>query len=280
MSPTHHPRDFEFTDHDFQRICKLIHDHAGIALSEAKRDLVYSRLTRRLRDLEFDTFAEYITLLEKQNEEWELFVNSLTTNLTSFFREPHHFPILSEHIASIRQRQPIQLWCSAASTGEEAYSMAITMAELFNSFSPPIRIFATDIDTHVLVKAKSATYTPDKIEKLTDATRRRFFIENADGTVTVHPELRKLITFQQQNLVSPSWSFRGPFDAIFCRNVMIYFDKTTQTQILRRFIPVMRRDGLLFAGHSESFHHANDLFSIKGRTVYGIAEAAQRLAQA
>jgi chemotaxis protein methyltransferase CheR len=279
MSLTHHPRDFEFTDHDFQRIRKLIHDHAGIALSDAKRDLVYSRLTRRLRNHEIETFAEYITLLEKQNGEWELFVNSLTTNLTSFFREPHHFPILSEHIASIRQRQSIQLWCSAASTGEEAYSMAITMAELFNSFSPPVRILATDIDTQVLLKAKAGIYTLDKIDKLTDATRRRFFIDNSDGTVTVRPELRNLITFQQQNLVSSNWSFRGPFDAIFCRNVMIYFDKTTQTEILRRFIPVMRRDGLLFAGHSESFHHANDLFDIKGRTVYGIAQAAQRLAQ-
>ncbi len=280
MSPSHNPRDLEFTDHDFQRIRKLIHDHAGIALSDAKRDLVYSRLTRRLRIHEFDTFAEYISLLEKQNDEWELFVNSLTTNLTSFFREPHHFPILSEHIASIRQRQPILLWCSAASTGEEAYSMAITMAELFNSFNPPVRILATDIDTHVLLKARSGIYTQDKIEKLSDATRRRFFIENADNTVTVHPELRNMINFQQQNLVSSNWLFRGPFDAIFCRNVMIYFDKETQTKILRNFIPVMRRDGLLFAGHSESFHHANDLFTIKGRTVYGIAQTSQSLAQA
>ena len=276
----HHPRDFEFTDHDFQRIRKLIHDHAGIALIDAKRDLVYSRLTRRLRHHEIDSFAEYIVLLEKQNDEWELFVNSLTTNLTSFFRESHHFPILSAHIASLRQRQPIQLWCSAASTGEEAYSMAITMAELFNSFSPPVRIFATDIDTHVLDKARAGTYTHDKIEKLEESTRRRFFLENADGMVTVRPELRKLITFQQQNLVAANWALRGPFDAIFCRNVMIYFDKNTQYQILKKFIPVMRRDALLFAGHSESFLHATDLFTIKGRTVYGIAPASQAQAQA
>jgi chemotaxis protein methyltransferase CheR len=280
MSVIHHTRDFEFTDHDFQRIRKLIHDHAGIALSDAKRDLVYSRLTRRLRNYEFASFSEYISLLEKQNDEWELFVNSLTTNLTSFFREPHHFPILSEHIASIRQRQPIQLWCSAASTGEEAYSMAITMAELFNSFSPPVKILATDIDTHVLLKAKAGIYTPDKIEKLAGSTRRRYFIENADNTVTVRPELRTMISFQQHNLISPNWSFRGPFDAIFCRNVMIYFDKSTQSQILEKFIPVMRRDGLLFAGHSESFHLANDLFTIKERTVYSIAPASQYLAQA
>jgi chemotaxis protein methyltransferase CheR len=158
--------------------------------------------------------------------------------------------------------------------------MAITMAELFNSLNPPVRILATDIDTHVLIKAKAGTFTADKIEKLSDDTRRRYFIENTDKTVTVRPELRNLITFQQQNLVSSSWLFRGPFDAIFCRNVMIYFDKETQTKILRSFIPVMRRDGLLFAGHSESFHHANDLFTIKGRTVYGIAQPSQRLAQA
>jgi chemotaxis protein methyltransferase CheR len=276
----HHPRVFEFTDQDFQRICKLIHDYAGIALSDAKRDLVYSRLTRRLRNLDIDSFSKYIMLLEKQKDEWELFVNSLTTNLTYFFREPHHFPILSDHIASIRQRQPILLWCSAASTGEEAYSMAITMAELFNSFSPPVNILATDIDTHVLLTAKAGIYTPDKIEKLAATTKRRYFIENPDGTVTVRPELRNLVTFQQQNLISHNWPFHGPFDAIFCRNVMIYFDKATQSQILQKFIPVMRRDGLLFAGHSESFLHASDLFTIKGRTVYGIAQSSQKLAPA
>lgn len=275
-------REFHFTDQDFERIRKLIYNHAGINLSDAKKDMVYSRLGRRLRATGLNTFRDYLALLEANNEEeWEAFVNSLTTNLTSFFREAHHFPLLAEHIQKIKHRRPLELWCSAASTGEEPYTMAMTMVDMFGTYTPPVRIIATDLDTNVLKKAEAGVYPLERVEKLPPDVLKRFFFKgsgNNAGYVRVRPELRDMITFRQLNLLDAKWPLKGPFDAIFCRNVMIYFDKQTQYKILQKFIPVMRRDGLLFAGHSESFQHAADLFSIRGRTVYTIAERAKSLA--
>ena len=275
-------REFHFTEQDFHRIRKLIYDHAGISLSDSKMDMVYSRLGRRLRATGLNSFREYIALLEKNDRpEWEAFVNSLTTNLTSFFREPHHFPILAEHIRKIRHRQPIQLWSNAASTGEEPYTMAMTMVDAFGTYAPPVHILATDLDTHVLKTAEAGIYTADRVEKLPRETLQRFFVEapgGASGQMQVRKELRNMITFRQLNLLDANWPIRGPFDAIFCRNVMIYFDKPTQYRILQKLVPVMRNDALLFAGHSESFQHAADLFHIQGRTVYTVAEKARHLA--
>lgn len=275
-------REFHFTDQDFERIRKLLYGHAGISLSDAKRDLVYSRIARRLRENNLTTFSQYLTFLEKHDVEWEKFINALTTNLTSFFREPHHFPIFAEHIKKVMHRRPIQVWCSAASTGEEAYSMAMTMVDLFNSYTPPVHILATDIDTNVLRTAQDGVYSAERVEKLPADTLKRFFLkgkDNHEGMVRVRPELQNMITFRQLNLLDEKWPIRGPFEAIFCRNVMIYFDKSTQYKILQKFIPVMRRDALLFAGHSESFHHADTLFKIQGKTVYSIADSAKHLAQ-
>lgn len=274
-------RDFHFTDQDFQRIRKMIYDHAGISLSDAKRDLVYSRLARRLRANGINRFSEYLNFLNGNAAEWEAFVNSLTTNLTSFFRENHHFPLLAAHVNHVKHRKPIELWCSAASTGEEPYSMAMTMVDLFGSFKPPVHILATDIDTNVLKKAEMGVYSEDRIEKLPPDTVKRFFLRGTGsnaGMVRVRPELREMITFRQLNLLDNNWPIRGPFEAIFCRNVMIYFDKPTQHSILKKFVPVMRKDALLFAGHSESFYHAGDIFKIQGKTVYEIAEASRHLA--
>jgi len=277
-----HERDFQFTDDDFQRIRKLIHGHAGIALSEAKRDLVYSRLARRLRTNGISSFADYIALLDGNQVEWEAFVNSLTTNLTSFFRESHHFPILAEHINKMRDRRPLKIWCSAASTGEEPYSIAMTMVDLFGTFEPPVQILATDIDTNVLRKADSGIYSSDRVDKLAPDIVKRFFLKGMgkqDGYVRVRDELKALVEFSQLNLLDKRWDIQGPFDVIFCRNVMIYFDKPTQYDILNKFIPLMRRDGLLFAGHSESFQHASRLFKIQGKTVYSIAHESKAQAQ-
>lgn len=274
-------REFHFTDQDFERIRKLIYAHAGINLSDAKKDMVYSRLGRRLRSTGLTSFRDYLALLETNNaDEWEAFVNSLTTNLTSFFREAHHFPMLAQHIGKLKRR-PIELWCSAASTGEEPYTMAMTMIDLFESFTPPVRILATDLDTHVLKKAQDGVYPMERVEKLPPETLRKFFLKgtgNNAGYVQVRQELRNLITFRQLNLLDEQWPIRGPFDAVFCRNVMIYFDKQTQYKILQKFVPVMRRDALLFAGHSESFQHASNLFKIQGRTVYTIADTAKGMA--
>lgn len=268
-------REFAFTSADFERVRKLIYQHAGISLSPVKQDMVYSRLARRLRATGLDSFGDYLALLEKgDKDEWEKFVNSLTTNLTSFFREPHHFPILAEHLKTLPTSSPIKIWCSAASTGEEPYSIAMTAVETFGNFNVPVSIMASDLDTSVLATAEKGVYPLDRVEKISPERMKRFFLKGSgsqEGFVCVRPELRRLITFQRLNLLDPNWPLRGPLDVIFCRNVMIYFDKPTQYKILSRFAPLMREHGLLFAGHSESFLHAADLFRSKGKTVYELA---------
>ncbi len=273
------PREFRFTATDFERVRKLIYDHAGISLSDSKHELVYSRLSRRLRATGAHTFAEYLKLLESNNEaEWEAFTNSLTTNLTSFFREPYHFPILAEHMRKHQGREPVKLWCAAASTGEEAYSMAMTAVDAFCSFTPPVTIIATDLDTHVLEEARAGVYPEERVSKLDPALVKRFFQRGTGsqtGHVRVRQELCDLITFRKLNLLDDAWPIRAPLDAIFCRNVMIYFDKPTQLGILKKFAPLLHSEGLLFAGHSENFFHAEDYFRLRGKTVYELAPKAR-----
>ena len=283
-APTLMPeREFHFTHADFERIRKLIYDQAGISLAPIKQDMVYSRLARRLRALRLTTFADYIALLESGDaEEWETFVNSLTTNLTSFFREAHHFDILRKHLQGLSHR-PLRIWCSAASTGEEPYSLAITACETFASLTPPVEILASDIDTNVLANGQRGVYAMDRIERLSTERLQRFFLKGAGaqaGYAKVRPELQRLITFERINLLDLRWPVHDGLDAIFCRNVMIYFDKPTQYQILKRFVPLLRRDGLLFAGHSESFLHAADLFRSIGRTVYERSDGSRDHAKA
>ncbi|TNC99790.1 MAG: chemotaxis protein methyltransferase CheR [Gallionellaceae bacterium] len=268
-------REFHFTTQDFQRIRKLIHEHAGISLADSKQELVYSRLSRRLRATGIPTFADYLKRLEQNDEqEWEAFANSLTTNLTAFFREEHHFPILAEHLRKQDGKHPIVLWCSASSTGEEAYSMAMTAVDAFDSFDPPVTIIATDLDTNVLETARKGMYPIEQVEKLGADRLKRFFLCGTGvntGFAKVRPELQRLITFRKLNLLDEQWPIRDPLDAIFCRNVMIYFDKETQLAILKKFAPLLHSDGLMFAGHSENFFHADDYFRPRGKTVYELS---------
>jgi chemotaxis protein methyltransferase CheR len=275
-------REFHFTQADFDRVRKLIYDHAGISLAPIKQDMVYSRLARRLRALRLTRFADYLAVLERGDEaEWETFVNSLTTNLTAFFREAHHFDTLKRHLQAMSHR-PLRIWCSAASTGEEPYSLAITACEAFDSLSPPVAIIASDIDTNVLATAERAVYAMDRVERLSAERLQRFFLKGTgsqSGYARIRPELQRLVSFTRINLLDSRWPVNGPLDALFCRNVMIYFDKPTQYQILKRFQPLLRDDGLLFAGHSESFLHAADLFHSLGRTVYERADRRPPLAR-
>ena len=268
-------REFDFSPEDFERIRKLIYNHAGISLAPIKRDMVYSRLARRLRALGLPSFRAYLDHLDRGDAaEWETFVNSLTTNLTSFFREGHHFDILARYLESLKQR-PIRIWCSAASTGEEPYSLAITACETFGSLTPPVTIFASDIDTNVLATGERGVYPLARVEKVEPERLRSFFLKGTGaqaGHVRVRPELQKLITFTRLNLLDARWDVPAPFDVIFCRNVMIYFDKETQHQLLQKFAPLLREDGLFFAGHSESFLHAADIMRSLGRTVYERAD--------
>jgi chemotaxis protein methyltransferase CheR len=271
-------REFEFNANDFSRVRKLIYQHAGISLSEAKTDMVYSRIGRRLRVAGFDSFKKYLDFLENQQDaaEWEAFVNALTTNLTSFFREEHHFPILAEHL--LKLQKPIRIWCSAASTGEEPYSIAMTACETFNTLNPPVEIIATDIDTNVLATAAKGVYPIDRLSKLSLERKRQFFLKGKgadEGIVKVRRELQSLIRFQQLNLLDENYGFKDSFDVIFCRNVMIYFDKPTQSKILEKFVPLMKPHAFLFAGHSENFMYVSNALRLKGKTVYELAQGAQ-----
>lgn len=268
-------REFAFTLAEFHQIRQMLYDHAGISLNDGKKDMVYSRLARRLRANRLTSFQEYLALLDNDDgTEWEAFINSLTTNLTSFFREPHHFSILADFLRSLPHKRPIKIWCCASSTGEEPYSLAMTAIDAFGTFKPPVEIFASDIDTNVLAKAAAGIYDLDRVSKLSGDKLKRFFLKGTgarEGQAKVRPELRQLITFRQLNLLNAQWPIKSPFDAIFCRNVMIYFDKDTQYKILKKFVPLMEPHGLLFAGHSESLFHASDLFRLRGQTVYELA---------
>lgn len=264
-------KEFEFTPRDFERVRALIHKNAGIALAESKQEMVYSRLARRLRATGIRSFQAYLDELESRpdSDEWEAFTNALTTNLTSFFREAHHFPILAEHVR--HAKEPILVWCSASSTGEEPYSIAMTLCEALGSLTPPAHIIATDIDTNVLATAANGIYAIDRLDKMSPERAKRFFLRGKGeqaGLVRVRPELRQMVTFKQLNLLGSDWPISGPFDAVFCRNVMIYFDKPTQGKILARFAPLMKPDALLFAGHSENFLYVSDAFKLRGKTVY------------
>jgi chemotaxis protein methyltransferase CheR len=268
-------REFEFTDHDFSRVRSMILKTAGISLATSKQSMVYSRLARRLRECKHNRFSSYLDALENHSghSEWEHFTNSLTTNLTSFYREAHHFDILKKQLQELSRHSRIELWCSASSTGEEPYTMAITAMEAFSSMNPPVRILATDIDTKVLDIAKKGFYRMDQVDKVPEEILRRYFIKNKndpEGRVQVRPEVQALLTFRKLNLMDTSWPIRPGFDAVFCRNVMIYFEKDVQLQILKKFAPLIKPSGLLYAGHSENFAMAKDYFTLRGKTVYTV----------
>jgi len=269
---------FVLTEADFQRVRELAYRLAGISLGPHKRDMVYSRLVRRLRALNLASFRVYLDQVEKGGTEVQPFLNALTTNLTYFFREEHHFPILVRHVQSCAgQGRIVRLWSAASSTGEEPYSMAISLADGFNTLTPPIRLLATDIDTDVLKRAQAGIYPIDAVNRLPNTTLRRYFLRGTgpqEGNVRIRPEIQALVSFRQINLLSDTWDVEPPLDAIFCRNVMIYFDKPTQREVLEGFVQVMAPDGLLFMGHAESLQHAMDLVKPLGQTVYCLTPQA------
>ncbi len=272
-------KEFVFNLRDFERVREIIYRRAGISLSDSKQEMVYSRLARRLRATGIQSFSIYLDMLEREinSPEWESFTNALTTNLTSFFREEHHFPVLAEHVK--KKSGPVRIWCSASSTGEEPYSIAMTVCEAFGTLKPNVKIIATDIDTNVLATAARGVYNLDRIEKMAPEKVKKFFLRGRgsnEGTARVRPELRELISFEQLNLLDARWAIEGDFDVIFCRNVMIYFDKPTQANILRKFVPLLKPDGLLIAGHSENFVYVSDDFKLQGKTVYVLVNKSEK----
>jgi len=268
-------QQFQLTPSDFERIRRLIYARAGISLHEGKQAMVYSRLSRRLRELRHANFSSYLDALERGTgaageEEWQEFVNSLTTNLTSFFREEHHFHALHEELGAKRGK-PIRIWCNAASTGEEPYSIAMTASEALGSGLSQVTLLCTDIDTKVLQKAQRAVYDAECKGLSLDRLKRHFLKGTGrnEGSIRVKPELAKLPQFRVFNLMSPQWSGLGEaFDIVFCRNVMIYFDNETQRKVLEKIHAAMKPKGTLYVGHSENFTDCRDLFVLRGKTVY------------
>jgi chemotaxis protein methyltransferase CheR len=269
-------REFAFGEEDFQALRALVKSLTGIHLSEQKRELVYGRLTRRLRALQLRSFAEYRERLKGDLQELVELCNAITTNLTSFFREPHHFHYLREHVlaplaAAARRTRRLRIWSAGCSTGEEPYSIAMTVLEtLPDPGNWDVRILATDLDSEVLTRARRGIYPPERTGNLSPERLQRFFIERqAAGGVCrqIAPEVAALVTFKQLNLIH-ALPMKGPLDAIFCRNVVIYFDKETQRELFVRIARLQRPGDLLFLGHSESLFKVCDSYALIGKTIH------------
>jgi len=268
-------REFVYTRKDFERLCQLVDRHTGIQLASGKEDMLYGRLSRRLRKVGLDSFKAYIQLLEEDEtgDEFGEFINSVTTNLTSFFREAHHFDYLKKTLLpELMQRNQasrrIRIWSAGSSTGEEPYSIAMTVAETM----PPgwdVKILATDLDTDVLLHGERGMYDETRIEGLSKAVVQRWFVKSKShpGKVRVKSELQDLIYFRQLNLLK-SWPMKGPIDIIFCRNVIIYFDMPTKQKLMDRYADMLVDGGHLFLGHSEAMNNMSNRFSLDGKSVY------------
>ena len=269
-------REFCFTDQNFTFIRKLVAEKTGIALSEAKRDMVYSRLSRRLRKLDIGGFDQYCELLRQDNEDELIqFINAITTNLTSFFRENHHFEFLKDKVlpalAASKKDKRIRIWSAGCSTGEEPYSIAMVVNEFAEKHHGwDIRILATDLDTNVLTTAEAGVYQQSRITGITKERLHKYFRKRRDSQaseVQVSPQLKEMITFKQLNLMH-EWPMKGPFDVIFCRNVVIYFNKDTQRVLFERYADILHEQGHLFIGHSETLFKVSDCFTLLGGTIY------------
>lgn len=270
--------EFSYGHADFNKVVQLIYQRAGIRLNDSKQQMVYSRLARRLRVLNMNSFSYYLRQLEQNpsSAEWQQFTNALTTNLTSFFREAYHFDMLAEQMRN-SSAHPFRIWCSAASTGEEPYSLAMTAIEAYQTAQPNVEIIASDLDTQVLATGAKGIYALDKLDKLSLERKSGFFLKGKDanvGKVRAKKALRALLQFQQINLLDRQWPLEGRFDAIFCRNVMIYFDQATQKVILQKMGRLLKPDGQLYVGHSENLHFLSEYYVSCGKTTYRLTELA------
>ncbi len=263
----------EISEQDFRAFVKFAHDLAGISLSESKRHLLISRLIRRVRALQLPDIASYRSYLDKHlAEETGNFVNAITTNLTSFFRESYHFDYLQEWLAA-HPAPHYQVWSAGCSTGQEPYSIAMTFDRC--NLLDRVSIQATDIDTQVLDKAANGVYEESDIESFDHTDCQRWFQRGTGanaGRVRVKEPLGRAIDFKALNLLE-RWPGEIRYDVIFCRNVFIYFDVDTQAELLRRFADRLKPEGVLFLGHSEGIRSVEGLYAQQGRTTYRLAEA-------
>lgn len=266
-------KEFLLTDSDFKHIAEIVYKACGIVLGEHKREMVYSRLARRIRALKLSDFREYLAYLESHKEqEFSDFINAITTNLTSFFRENHHFDYLKSHVVpqllvANKSMRRIRVWSAGCSTGEEPYTLAMILYGLFpNDWD--VKILATDLDSNVLAKAQTGTYTAANVNGLDKSQLQRWFLKSIDGELfKVKPELQQLIHFKRLNLLQ-EWPMKGPFDVIFCRNVVIYFDKETKDNLFKRYYQILAEQGYLLLGHSETMGKEHSEFKNLGKTMY------------
>jgi chemotaxis protein methyltransferase CheR len=273
MTTVSETREFPFSAEHFRLISDRIYKFSGIRLPEAKREMVYARLARRLRSLGIASFDDYVRFLELEPAEWEHCTNALTTNVTSFYREEHHFKILAEHAtATARAGEPFRVWSAGCSSGEEPYTIAMCLQETLPQAN--FAVVASDLDTQVLASAREAVYPLASVEKLSAARQKRFFQRGTgsfEGKARVRREIAAHVEFLRVNLMEAQWPIEGGLDAIFCRNVMIYFDKPTQRRLIERYARLLRPSGLFFAGHAESLLDQGKYFNLRGQTVYELA---------
>ena len=269
-------REFKFTDQDFARLSRIAFEHTGIVLGENKRQMMYGRFARRIRQLGLRSFDEYCNYVEQNTEsETGELINAITTNLTSFFREAHHFEHLAtqalpELVTKNRQSRRLRIWSAGCSSGEEPYSIAMTLAETVDLSGWDARILATDIDSNMIQRASTGIYNAERVASLPKERLRRWLQRGSGGhanKVRIKPELRDRIAFRQLNLLGP-WPMKGPMDIIFCRNVVIYFDKDTQRKLFARYAELLAPQGYLYIGHSETLFKISDRFRLVGGTIY------------
>jgi len=268
--------EYSLSEEEYRFVCKLVYDCTGIVLDERKREMVYRRLMRRVRETGLPSFSSYCERLKNDEQELPAFINSITTNLTSFFRENHHFEYLKSQIIPdlIRGKsdRKLRIWSAACSTGEEPYSIGISLLEAMQGRLQEwdAKVLATDLDSECIEKAKAGIYKTERISALQDNRQKRWFMKGKSTTsdsVKIKSEVAALITFKTLNLLH-DWPMKGPFDVIFCRNVLIYFDRATQAELIARYHALLSQGGYLMLGHSESLPADYIGFEVVGRTVF------------
>ncbi|MEM9725292.1 MAG: protein-glutamate O-methyltransferase CheR [Pseudomonadota bacterium] len=262
----------KMTDEEFRRFAALVNVLTGIVIKEHKREMIHSRISRRLRACNMSSFAEYLTLVEGSNADAERgeLINAVTTNLTAFFREAHHFDHLRDHMlaemAAAKQSR-VRIWSSASSSGEEPYSIAMTVADSRIAQTADVKVLATDLDTDILARAAAGRYPADRVKPIPEGLRRKAFVELPGGEFEARDEVKRFLTFRRLNLLE-EWPMSGPFDVIFCRNVLIYFDSDVKRGIVERMARLLRPGGALYLGHSESLLGDHPLLLSEGKTIY------------